>query len=75
MVAGFLQNSTKRNFVFLCDICLIKFEKSMVDTDAQLLNCLESKIGSMDTQLAEIKSFLMKQTESVKNDTNKKSVT
>ena len=46
----------------------------MADTDAQRLNCLESKIGSMDTQLSQIKSLLMKQTESVKKDAKKNSI-
>ena len=34
MVSGFLLSSTKRNFMFYCDVCLTKFEISRADDDS-----------------------------------------
>ena len=57
-VINFLLDSTKRNFMFFCDICLTNFKISMAGTDDQRINLMESKMDTMDTQLTEIKNLL-----------------
>ena len=57
-VANFLLGSTKKNFMFLCDICLTNFERNNADTDSHRINTLENKLNSMDSQLGEIKKLL-----------------
>lgn len=60
-VSSFLLNSTKSNFLFLCDCCLTKFEISLANTEAQRINELEQKFLHVDTQLSEIKTLLSAQ--------------
>jgi hypothetical protein len=68
-VTNFLLSSTKKNFMFFCDICLTTMERNMAETDTQRINSLETKIGSMSNQLSEIKDMLMvKGKSTVKDD-------
>ena len=57
-ISNFNFNSTKKNFMFLCDACLTKFERINADSDGQRINTLESQIGNVDKQLSEIKKLL-----------------
>ena len=57
-VANFLLNSTKKNFMFLCDICLTNLERITADSDSQRINTLEKQIGGVNEQLLEIKKLL-----------------
>ena len=59
-VANFLLSSTKKNFAFLCDICLTTLERNNAETDTQRINSLENRIGEMSNQLSDIKSLLTK---------------
>ena len=58
-VVNFLMSSTKKNFMFLCNICLTNLERSNADSESQRINTLESKIDSMDNHLSEIKKLLI----------------
>ena len=60
-VTNFLLNSTKSNFLFMCDVCLTKFEQNMASTDSQRVNMLESKMDVMAQQLSNINDLLMNQ--------------
>ena len=58
-VINFLQASAKKkNFLFVCDVCLTCMETRNAEVDTQRINTLESKIGNMDKQLTEIKQLL-----------------
>ena len=46
-VQNFLLSSTKKNFAFLCDICLTKMEINTTGTDTQRINSLESKMKQL----------------------------
>ena len=59
-VQNFLLSSTKKNFAFLCDICLTNMEINTTETDTQRINTLESNMNAMNTQLSEIKQLLLK---------------
>lgn len=59
-VINFLLGSTKKNFAFLCDICLTTLERNTADTDTQRINSLESNMSTMNDQLSEIKQLLLK---------------
>ena len=61
LVTHFLNPSTKRNFLFLCDACLTDFEVSNAETDSQRINTLETKIASFGNQLCEIKNLITSQ--------------
>ena len=73
-VFNFLLNSTKRNFMFLCDICLTSFEKNLADTDTHRVNLLESKIDTLTTQISNINNILTaNQTQQAKTEVSKES--
>ena len=57
-VNNFLLSSTKKNFMFMCDICLTTLERNMSETDTQRINTLENSIGTVKDQLLEIKKIL-----------------
>ena len=57
-VNAFNLNSTKKNFMFLCDCCLTRFELSLADTEAQRVNVFENKIANIESQLGDIKDLL-----------------
>ena len=64
-VTNYLLSSTKKNFSFLCDICLTNFERNAAESDACRINTLETNmtimngsIGELSTQLLEIKKLL-----------------
>ena len=46
-VTNFLLSSTKKNFSFLCDICLINFERNAAESDACRINTLETYMYEM----------------------------
>ena len=58
MINSFLLSSTKRNFVFYCDICLTKMEINKADADSLRVNILEEKMEGIDKQLNEIMKVL-----------------
>jgi hypothetical protein len=43
----------------MCDICLTTLERNVSESDTQRINTLEDKIGTVNTQLTEIKDMLM----------------
>jgi len=59
-VTNFLLGSTKKNFAFLCDICLTTLERDTAESDTQRINTLENNMSTMNNQLSEIKQLLMK---------------
>ena len=58
MVNCFLLTSTKRNFVFYCDICLTKMEINQADSESKRVSILEEKMEGIDKQLSEIMNAL-----------------
>lgn len=57
-VRNFLNNSTKKNFLFFCDACLTTLEMNHAGEDSQRIHLLERKMNTIDSQLKEICSML-----------------
>ena len=55
---SFLLSSTKSNFLFCCDKCLMNLEVSMAQFDSKRINVMETKMNNIDNQLKEITSML-----------------
>ena len=60
LIKGFHAPSTKPNFKFLCDVCLTKFERSLVDTQTEKIENLENNFKGMESKLNEIFDLLKK---------------
>ena len=61
MITGFLLPSTKRNFMFYCDVCLTKMEISKSETDSKRVDILEDKMNGIDKQPIQTKRRSLKQ--------------
>ena len=60
MAKAFTAESTKGNFLFLCDPCLTGFERNLVETEKQKVACLEQKVVGMENKLDKIMGILEK---------------
>ena len=58
MVNHFNRDSTKKNFKFLCDCCLTKFEIDLASSEKKRLNVVEDNITTIKSELEEIKNLL-----------------
>ena len=56
-VGNFLLTSTKKNFLFFCDICVTSLEINKAGSDSQRITLLENKLGAIDAQLKEMTSM------------------
>ena len=72
MIGSFLQNSTKKNFMFNCDSCLTEMEIRMADAESRRVEILEKKMDGIDNQLAEIKKMLISKPKATGKDEKEK---
>ena len=63
LIKCFLAPSTKRNFLFFCDVCLTNFERSLVETQEERIANLQRNFLGMETKLNSIIDMLGKEKE------------
>lgn len=51
MIKSFNLDSTKNNFVFFCDICATKFERSLKESENEKIVSLESKVNNIEAKI------------------------
>ena len=66
--------STKSNFKFLCDECLTKFERNLVETENDKLNTLVNHVSRLETKLNELSNNLNKPEKTRPEEQIKKSI-
>ena len=58
LLNNFMNLTTKDNFLWFCDKCLIKMQLEKVNDDHERINTLEEKILTVTSQLTEIKNLI-----------------
>ena len=60
MLLTYKSQSTKKNFMFLCNCCLTTMETNMADIDGQRIRRMERNMEAITKELMEIKGLLKK---------------
>lgn len=71
LIKCFQAPSTKRNFLFFCDVCLTNFERSLIETQEEKIANLQRNFLGMETKLNSIIEMLAKEKETVPEQTEK----